>query len=333
MSDPSAVELLPRERRDVGIHVAGGSVDNGQPVLAHRASTIAVAHAELRRPTMEAATVYRGAVDPFELPGPILERSDVEDGVRAMHPIGDHRSWHVRWEPVGEQPEPQVPLLARAEPFVEPSVSAERLAVDHDVGRARRDRVEPRKGRRDGRGIGGRNPVDHVQTRVDVDRPGVDPATTRGAYRLHLHCKLVRRPQIVVVDERDPPPSGGRGPRVPGSVRATPGSVADHANARVVRAKRPLDRVDRGIVDDDYLDVEVALREDARERLTEQAVPVPCRDHDGYVHARHCAAVAASRQDTAIKDRSPGHRRDQGGERVRSRTRPRRVPSPSLPRR
>jgi hypothetical protein len=65
---------------------------------------------------------------------------------------------------------------------------------------------------------------------VDLDDTRVNPVPTRRIERVHLSFELVRGPQIVVVEQRDPWGAGGFDTDVPGRGDSQRAVVAEDAD-------------------------------------------------------------------------------------------------------
>ncbi len=103
--------------------------------------------------------------------------------------------------------------------------------------------------------------------------------------RSELHLKLVFRPKIIVVEERDVVATD----RSNASVACSPQTLMDQRNATDFRCKAA-SYITRGVGGPvvDYDDVECLMRlaQDAMDRIRKVALPVVCRNHNPYDRGR-----------------------------------------------
>jgi hypothetical protein len=80
----------------------------------------------------------------------------------------------------------------------------ERVSTNDDVGPAPGDGVEAEDVAGNSLRGGGRGSSDEFQVRAHIHRPRVGPGQAAELGRVDLPLQLVRSPQVVVVQERDP---------------------------------------------------------------------------------------------------------------------------------
>ena len=134
-----------------------------------------------------------------------------------------------------------------------------------------------------------RVPAHHAQILVDGHRSRGDPAGPWGRVeRLQLAAQLVRRPQVVVVEEGHPRGGGGGGAGVAGGARPTVRlGRGDRAHPLVVElVDQRAGEVTLTVVDDHDLHPDVALPEHRAQRAGQQVRPVVRRDD--HRHGRSC---------------------------------------------
>ncbi len=133
--------------------------------------------------------------------------------------------------------------------------------------------------------------------RVEAAAAGVRERRVDRLRRLELRRELLRRPEVVVVEEADPAAARRLDPGVPRARDAARDVVADDDEPRVVDRGQPLGRlVGRPVVDDDDLVADTALLERGRQRGGREEVPAaPRRDHDRDVERVRHPGVRATR--------------------------------------
>src|SRR5215510_13398689 len=116
--------------------------------------------------------------------------------------------------------------------------------------------------------------------RRHVHCTGVSPPSVADSKRFELIRELVRCPQIVVVEKRDPSTSRFGNSTVPGGAHAARPLMTHDTNA-VAKAAQQSTRVVSGtVVDNDDLKRHVLLLEHAAQRQFEQLTAVVGRDDD-----------------------------------------------------
>jgi hypothetical protein len=95
-----------------------------------------------------------------------------------------------------------------------------------------------------------------------------------------LTRELLRRPQIVVVEKRDPSTSGFGNSMVASGADAARALVTDNTNTVAKTPQQSTRVVSRAVIDDDDLKRHVPLREHASQRQFEQLTPVVGRNDD-----------------------------------------------------
>jgi hypothetical protein len=103
------------------------------------------------------------------------------------------------------QAHPQLPVLGVLQPEVEGTGALERVPPDDHVRAPTRDYVVASDQSSDGLGRRRRVPTEDPRVLVDLHRAGVDPRATGRVGGLELPSELLGRPDVVVVDEGDPP--------------------------------------------------------------------------------------------------------------------------------
>ena len=229
-----------------------------------------------------------------------------EEHVRAVLDAGDEELRARRRRCRLHESQPEVPVLEEAQRLVEAADLPERVGADDHVRASARHVVAAEQERAELVRRGKRMDVEGTAAAVDHDAPGVDPGRSGGTRRVELRPELPRRPQVVVVEEREPGAARRLGPDVARRRQPAVHLVAHEPYPRVV------ERLDTGggvvvgrVVDDHDLDVDVLLRERARQRVGGEHRPaVARRDDDADLRLRH-RSFPYARQPAARPPGSP----------------------------
>ena len=103
---------------------------------------------------------------------------------------------------------------------------------------------------------------------------GIGPLSIAQSKRFELTRELVRCPEIIVVEKRDPSTSRFDNATVASGAHAARAVVADHTNAVAKAPQQSKGVVSRAVVDNDDLKRDVSLRERAAQRQFEQLTAV-----------------------------------------------------------
>jgi len=231
----------------------------------------------------EAALVLRGEVAELGLDVAVLPQAPV---VR-VHEVADD-DLLARGAParVGEADE-EVPVGELVQARVEASDLADERGAGHDRRGAAQDVVPPQEPAHVGRRRRG-DSLQDIPGRVHGDHRPVDELRPR-AGRVELGAELARRPEVVVVEERDPLSAGSLDPVVQRHRLAALAFAKDRPHPRVGNRFEPLVAPVVGrVVDHDHLELDADLGERARERVAGQELPpVPRGDDDRDLGCGH----------------------------------------------
>ena len=126
-----------------------------------------------------------------------------------------------------------------------------------------------------------RRSPEHVMIDGDIDRARVAPGSGGGARRLELKMKLVRRPDIVIIEERHPVACCFRYPAIACGTLSKRHIVPHQAQPRIRhRSNHGGGAIGGSFVDDNHFQAHSTLLEHARQREPEQLAPVPRRNDD-----------------------------------------------------
>ena len=167
------------------------------------------------------------------------------------------------------------------EPLVEAAQLPDEVGADQDVRGARGDLVTDEQALRQVAGRRQSGDPCHDARVAHVHRPRVHEAGLDGVRHLELEAQLVRRPDVVVVQERNPVATRLLDPDVARVGPALGVREVQDAQALVVDLCEPGDRlVARPVVDDDHLDVDALLVHRAGDRPRDRGPAIPRRDDD-----------------------------------------------------
>ena len=200
---------------------------------------------------------------------------------------------------VEREPEPEIPVRELVKLLVEAAVPAKELPRRHYVRAARRDEVAGEERAREIDGARRRLLLDWPPGSVEHDRTRVDELGVRGAGREQLAPKLLGRPEIVVVEERDPLALGSLDPGVAGLGDTPAPPVRDDTEPTVARSELGQTVggfVRRAIVDDHDLELHTLLREGGWQGSPREEPPsIPRGNDDSSPRTRHASAGRRAR--------------------------------------
>jgi hypothetical protein len=191
---------------------------------------------------------------------PAYDLGEVERQIRLMDSASNQWTAYVCWKSVSCQSEAQFPILATTQTCIEWAGALPCPPAYDDIRAPARDCVVSEERRHEflwrQRSLG----TDDVAAQVDDDRAGVDPIPTRLVGGLQLAHKFFGSPEVVVIEEREPIAARLGSCAIASGGHSARRVVADDANAGVGESGQHLRCVvGRRVVDDDHLEVDVAL--------------------------------------------------------------------------
>ena len=214
----------------------------------------------------------------------LLQPGAAQRGLPGMHPLEHERLGEVRSLAAGQQPGPQLVVLALGVRRVITQLSAVDVVAIHQHRRVEERRAEQRQPA-DARGAC-RVAVKRARPagRIEIEHGGTDNcrAFTAALHSLELARESFGQRNVVGVETGDEAPLCFGEPAVEREGQSRLLVIRDHAQARVAHSREQRRRLVRGsVIDDDQLEVVDGLAQDARHGLAEEARVVANGQQDG----------------------------------------------------
>jgi hypothetical protein len=191
-----------------------------------------------------------------------------------MESVRDERFGHTRWRPLPRQPDPQIPVGRVIQTAIEHWRRWQPVFPHDDIRSTCGDHVPRHQFLDQSVRRHRRLACENAVARRYIHCTGVRPLSIAQSKRFELTCELVRCPEIIVVEKRDPSTSRFDNATVASGAHAARAVVADHTNAVAKAPQQSKGVVSRAVVDNDDLKRDVSLRERAAQRQFEQLTAV-----------------------------------------------------------